>query len=184
LLSRLRNRLPERRQIWLVFSAVVFIVFSWTIFHALYQVPSWLYYMTVPGVLALFAYVLGFALLESLLVTGFLAFYCFILPPRWLKDHFAAAGLLLALLLTLAVYLLRSGFAQFPKMALWQLLGIPLGLLLGLALVAPLLSWLLRRFPRLAGWLVAAGERLTIFSYFYVPLGILGWVLVLVRNLF
>jgi hypothetical protein len=69
------NRLPDRGQLLPVFSTVVFIVFTWTIYHALYQVPSWLFYMTLPAILPLLAYILGFALLESLFVTGFLAAY-------------------------------------------------------------------------------------------------------------
>ena len=184
MVSSLLKRLPERRQFWLVFSTIVFIVFSWTIFHAFYQTTSWLYYMTVPGILVLYAYILGFALLESLLVSAFLTAYCFILPGRWLRDHFGSAGFLLALLLTLVVYLLRSGFEKYPKMDAWELAAIPLALLLGVALSALLLSKLVERLPKLARLCETIADRLTIFSFLYIPLGLLGWLVVLIRNIF
>ena len=86
LTTYLRNRLPDRKQFLPVLSTVVFIVFSWAIYHAFYQVPGWLFYMTLPGVLALFTYIMGFALIESLMVSAFLAAYCLFLPEHWLRG--------------------------------------------------------------------------------------------------
>jgi hypothetical protein len=183
LLSRLLNRLPDRRQFLPVLSTVVFIVFTWTIYHALYEVPGWLFYMTLPGILLLFAYILSFALSESLMVSAFLAAYCLFLPARWLKKYFAAEGFLLAILITLAAYLLRNEFEKIQKLAAWQLAAIPLALILMIAILAPFMAKILARFPKLADRLEFIGNRLTIFSYIYIPLGILGWLVVLIRNL-
>jgi hypothetical protein len=183
LLSRLLDRLPDRRQFLPVLSTVVFIIFTWTIYHALYQVPSWLFYMTLPGILFLFAYILGFALLESLMISAFLLAYCFFLPARWLKKYFAAEGFLLAILLAFAAYLLRRNFEAIQKLGSWQLAAIPLALFLVIPVAAPLLARFLARFPKLVDWLEMIGNRVTIFSYIYIPLGILGWLVVLVRNI-
>jgi hypothetical protein len=181
--STLRNRLPDRRQFIPVLSTIVFIVFTWTIYHALYQVPGWLYYLTLPGILALMAYILGFALFESLLVAALLLAYCFLLPSRWFKENFAAQGFLLSILLTMTAYLLRTGFEKIQKLENWQLAAIPLAIILGIALLAPLLASLLNRIPKLKEWLDIISNRLTVFSYIYIPLGIVGWLVVFVRNL-
>lgn len=176
------DRLPDRRQFWPVLSTVIFIVFTWTIYHALYQVPSWLYYMKITGILVLLAYILGFALLESLLVSAYLAAYCFFLPKRWFRKYFAAQGFLLAVLLTISAYLVRREFDSIQKLETWQMAAIPLAFMLAIALVSPLLAILLERFPKLVGLFEGVGSRLTIFSYFYIPLGITGWLVVLFRN--
>jgi hypothetical protein len=183
LVTWILNRLPDRRQFWPVFSTVIFIVFTWTIYRALYQVPSWLFYMKIPGVLVLLAYILGFALLESLLVSAFLAAYCFFLPERWLRINFAAQGLLLAILLALSAYLLRREFDTIQKLGTWQMAAILPALALLIALVAPLLAMFLSRFPKLVGWLEMLGNRMTVFSYIYIPLGVLGWFVVVIRIL-
>jgi hypothetical protein len=182
--STFRNRLPDRKQFIPVISTIVFIVFTWTIYHALYQIPGWLYYMTIPGILSLMAYILGFALLESLMVSALLVLYCIILPPRWFKDNFAAQGFLLSVVLALTAYLLRTGFEKIQKLDNWQLVAIPVGILLGIALLSPLLAYILDRIPKLKDWLEIVANRITIFSYIYIPLGIAGWLVVFVRNLF
>ena len=184
LTTYLRNRLPDQKQFLPVLSTVVFIVFSWAIYHAFYQVPGWLFYTTLPGVLVLFAYILGFALIESLMVSAFLAAYCLFLPENWLKRNFAAQGCILAILLALMTYLLRNNFDRIQKLEVWQMAIIPLAIFLGIALVSPLLAILFERFPKLTRIIEGIGERLTIFSYIYIPLGILGWLVVLIRNIF
>jgi hypothetical protein len=183
LLARIRNRLPDRKQFWPVLSTVVFIVFSWTIYRALYQIPSWLYYLTLLDIFPLFAYILGYALLESLLVSAFLAAYCLILPERWMKKYFAAQGFVLAIFLAFLFYLLRSEFAAIQKLATWQMAAILPGLVLFMALLILLLARLMDRFPKLVRWLEGIGNRLTIFGYIYIPFGILGSLVVLIRNL-
>ena len=181
--ASLLNHLPERSQLIPVAATVVFVVFTWTIYHALYQVPGWLYYMGVLQILILFAYLAGYALVESLLVTVGLVIYCLVLPTRWLKQRFTAEGILLASLLAGTAYILRSGFDRFQKQPDWQLIALPLAALLGLAVITPGLAWLLGRFPRLERGLETLGRRLTIFSSLYIPLGLLGWLVVAWRNL-
>lgn len=177
------NRLPARKQFWPVLSTVVFIVFTWTIYQALYQVPSWLFYMQVPGVLVLLAYILGFALLESLIISAFLAVYCFILPGNWLRKQFAAEGFLLAIILAVSAYLLRNEFASIQKMSTGQMVATLPALFLLIALLCPLLARILDYFPKLASFFEGIGNRLVVFSYIYIPLGVLGWLVVLIRNL-
>lgn len=181
--TRILNRFPDHKQFWPVLSTIVFIVFSWTIYRALYQVPSWLYYLTLPRIFPLFAYILSYALLESVLVSVLFLVLCFILPGSWYKNNFTAQSFLLVILLSLAAYLLRSEFDKIQKLNTWQIVGIPLALLVMMVLLIPLLAKILARYPRAAGWLELIANRLTIFGYIYIPFGVLGWLVVFTRNL-
>lgn len=183
MLSQLKSRLPERDQWMPILSTVVLATFSWAIIRALYQMTGWIFYLTVPNIISIMAYTLGFALLESLAVAGLVVALDLFLPWQWKISHLNAIGIVQALLLTLAAYLLRDNFDRFQKLADWQLIAIPGVLLLSIILSAPPLSSLFDRFPRLADGIKTLGERLTIFSYIYIPLGICGWLVVLIRNL-
>ena len=57
-----------------------------------WQVPSWLYYMNVWGVLALGAYVLAFALLESIIILGFVFLLSLAFPVKHFKAKFVQQG--------------------------------------------------------------------------------------------
>lgn len=180
---RFRNYFPTSQELWPVLSTVVVIVFSWTIYRLLYQMPGWLFYLTIPDILSLIAYTLGFALLESLVLTGLVAACNLFWPVAWIKKHYRAIGLVQVLLITCLAYCLRINFDRFQKLSDWQLIALPLALLLSTIFSAPLQSRLFDRFPKLADWLKTLGDRLTIFSYIYIPLGGVGWLVVLLRNL-
>ena len=84
--SRLRARLPSQNQVFLVFSVIVFVVFSWTLIREFFQVPSWLKYMVLGDILVITAYILAFALFESLLVLGFLLMLSGVFPVKIFRD--------------------------------------------------------------------------------------------------
>ena len=69
------------------------------------------------------------------------------------------------------------------RLELWQTITYPIAGLAGLVFAVLFLSWIYRRFPLLARWVKSAADRMTIFIYFYVPLGLVGWAIVLIRNI-
>ena len=64
----IKKRLPERNEFYAVLGIVIFVVFGWSMRGFLYEVPSFINYFRVGQILAIFAYMMGFALLESFLV--------------------------------------------------------------------------------------------------------------------
>jgi hypothetical protein len=55
--------------------------------------------------------------------------------------------------------------------------------LIGAILLVPIFSFMFKRFNMLSRLALAAAERMTIFAYLYVPLGLIGLLVVVARNL-
>lgn len=168
----------------MVFSIVVFIVFSWMLYRFFYQVPSWLGYLSVWGVLVIAAYALSFALIESLVFMGFILLLDLAFPARHFKDKFVAQGSALALVIGAGAVLLQRKINVISKLEEGHIVGFTLAFLVLLALVSFISSLLFDRFQSLARLVNAVAERMTLFIYIYVPLGLLSLVVVIVRNLF
>lgn len=184
LMRRLKSRFPARQEWFAVFCVFIFASFSWSFYRMFWYVPSWLEYLNVWRVLTIAAYVAAFALLESLVMTGLLVLLALFFPLRFFVDRFALIGSSLAGLLSLAAFLLQRKINLVYRLELWQLVLYPILLLACLALVVFLLNLIYDRIPVLARFVKDLAERLTIFAYFYIPIGLVGMLLVLVRNLF
>jgi len=180
-LTTLRERIPHQKEILYVYGGVVFGIYSWAIRGFLYQLPSLRLYHTLGEILAIFAYLMAFALIESLiLMSGLLTVGC-ILPRKWFRDGFAYKGFITTLVAGIAIIILQSylsllNYAMPPANVIYLGLGITTVLLITLI-------WVLQNMPRLQTFLLALQERLQIFIYFYIPLGILGLTVVVLRNL-
>jgi hypothetical protein len=182
-LDSLKSRLPARSEALSVYSIFVFFVFSWTLYRAFWNVPSWLEYLNIWSVLLIIAYVLAFALFESVALLALLVFYSLFFPRKVFKAQYALVGSSLAALICIGAFLLQRKINLVYRLELWQLLAYSLvGLLLSLLLVV-LLTFLFDRFPRLSRLVSAGIERMVIFVYIYVPLGFLSLLVVLVRNI-
>jgi hypothetical protein len=177
----LRNRLPTRQEVVYVFGAVVFAVYSWSIRGFLFQLSSLILYYNSWQIIAVLFYLMAFALLESMAFTGSLALMGFFLPQKWFRVGFAYKGFLATLVIGLAMIKLQSYLYilnyELPDIGVlgWGL-GITLSILVALFL-------LVQKVPPLQKILLDVEERLQIFIYFYVPLGIAGLLVVLLRNI-
>ena len=180
----IRSKLPTRQEIIPVFSSIAFIFFSWSLYRMFWKVPSWLYYLNIKEVLILAAYVLAFALFESLVALGFIVLLCMFLPTRRFKDKFAIQGSTAALLIGAGAVALQRKIGVIYDLEAWQILAYPalaLALLVGLILAA---SYIYDRFQPLARLASALAERMTVFAFIYAPLGLIAAVVVLLRNIF
>lgn len=183
----IRSRLPARREVLLVFGAVLFAVFGWSIRGFFYKLPSFTLYFGVSSNLAILSYMMAFALLESMLMTGLLVLLSAVLPSGWLKSGFAYKGFLIILVATLAMILFEDYYrvAFLKDIAAGQTYPFPPFLrgAAGSVLALGLLLWLVHWKPRLQRYVLDILERMSLFTYVYVPLGLIGLVVVLVRNL-
>jgi len=83
-----KKRLPAFASILPVFAVIAFLVYGWTMIVFLWKLPSWILYLTLGEILAVFAYSMTFALLESFLILTLLLLACMALPPAWMRDAF------------------------------------------------------------------------------------------------
>ncbi len=148
-----------------------------------WYVPSWLEYLNVWKVLTISAYVLAFALVESLFMVGLLVLFSLLFPRHLFKDQFIQQGSSLAALTSISAVLLQRKINLVYRLESWQILVYPLIFLVALGLLVWLLAFLFERIPFLKYIIAALAERMTAFLYLYVPLGAVGLIVVLVRNI-
>jgi len=181
--TKLRAKLPSRQEALTVFSVILFIVFSWALYRTFWWVPSWLEYLSIWGILIIIAYVVAFALVESLVILALLTILSLLLPRKIFKDQFVVQGSVLSLLLGLGAFLIQRNVGVIYRLKLEQTLLYPLLILGAVILLMIITSFLFKRIHALSRFTQAIVERMTIFAYLYVPMGLIGLLVVVIRNL-
>jgi hypothetical protein len=178
MLDGLTTRLPPWGDVLGVFNIVVFIIYSWEIWVYLFGLPSLMFYLGAGDVASVFLYAMAFALIESVLVTSAAVILSIILPSKWLRDGFTYKGSLGVLVAAVTLLSIRNHLGSvFPPV---QLL---LQDFLISALICALLFVVFHNAARPRIILLTLIERFSVFLYLYVPLGVIGLLVVLVRNL-
>lgn len=156
----------------------MFVCFSWSLFNFFNKLSSFLLYFTPGEIAAVFAYMMAFALLESLAVTGILVLAGALLPQRWLRDGFGYKGFVLLLIAAADAILLQKLLdTAFPSP--WTLLLVTL---VPLALSVIVLAILQSR-PGVQNLLVQVQDRFLVVLFLYLPIGVISILAVTVRNL-
>jgi hypothetical protein len=176
-IGSLRKRFPDWNELLTVFSFVIFAVYSWAIYAFLDHLSSNLLNIGPGEIAVIFFFEMAIALLESLLVCGVILLLSAIFPRRWLCEGFAAKGFLVAAA-GAAVSIISSRFASFPLPAAF----LEITAFCLILLIASII--LLNYHPQLQNGLRSLVNRFTIFTYLYMPLGIIGILVVVFRNLF
>jgi hypothetical protein len=182
-LATFKSRSARREDIFLLWWTCVFLVFVWAFFQLFNQIPSLILRFDFAGVIGVAAYILAFALLESLVffLVMFVPFYALslLLPSRWLQVQWGVLTSLAALLVAVFVML----FQRYPDRL--DLVGPRHRLLyLGLLGLACLVSYvLLLRFPKLADGVRSVLQKVSILSVFYACLGGISILVIIVRNI-
>jgi len=182
--SRLWDRFPHRQDVAYVFGGVVFIVYVWAVRGFLYQFSSLRLYHNLGDILAVFCYLMAFALLESLLITGILLLIGFLLPRQWFKEGFAVKGFL-AVLVSGSAMVKLQGYLYSQQMHNYQMPSSTTlygGAVIGFVLLL-ILIFLVQKVTVIRNLLLAFEERLQVFIYVFVPLGILGLFVIFFRNI-
>lgn len=165
------SRRPKREQIIPVFAWVSFLSFTWTLYHLAYNLPSWTLNYSFIGILSIFSYSMMFDLLEALLVTLALVLVSTILPPGWMSRRFPAQGFVI-IMAVFGLILLGYKARQQPQIEVL------------LIVAAVILNILVIRVEKINTCLENLAGRFAAFLYIYIPLSVIGTIVVLVRNLF
>ena len=186
-LELIRKRLPIKADILRLFNIVLFVVFSWSIRGFLFEIPAFLLYLSLPDISQILFYMLAFALLESIIMTGGLVLVSLILPSNWFKSGFAYKGFLIILAATIGLILFQGyykiGFFQnLMRNDYSDLKPILAGLVICI-LSLSILFWLFHNKPRFQKYLSVLIEQFSVFGYIYLPLGVIGFLVVIIRNI-
>ena len=161
-----------------VLAVAVFACFSWTIIGFLNKLSSFVLYFTPGEIANIFAFMMAFALLESLFVSGLLILLSAVLPASWLKEGFAFKGFVILLVVTLTAILfqhsLRDYFPSLQSLLTYSVLPL---------LVIVFLVWLVHTQPKLQNILLSVQDRFLIMLFIYLPIGVIGLLVVMARDL-
>jgi hypothetical protein len=172
------KRLPDRQEMVLVFIGCVFIIHVWAIVNLFYTVPAWLLRMNMGQLVGSSAYVLSFALMESILVWGFLLLLTLMLPNALLRKQFVAQSIGLVLVSAFFSIVLHFNYAFLVTRRIF----IPILVACFIALALVVLYWTGRseRFDRA---IRATLERLSVLSGIYLFFDAIAVLIVLARNI-
>jgi hypothetical protein len=188
LLNGFGSRLPLKDEILSVFNVMLFVVFGWSVRGFLFVLPSFLLYFRLGDIIAILFYMLGFALIESLFLTGGLLVGSLLLPAKWLKIGFGYKGFLIIFVATIGLILFQGyykyGFFEtLIKNDYSTLRPVFIGFIVSIFTLAGLL-WLFRDGrSRLRNYLLVFIEQFGVFAYIYIPLGVIGVIVVVLRNI-
>lgn len=161
-----------------MYATIVFLSYGWAIITFFWKVPSWLYFLSLGEIGAILAYALASSLLECTIILLIFLFASLVLPSGLLADKFAVRASLIVYSLTFWVVLLTlNSLIQLPATSDVITFGLGVSVTSALAI---LLSERISFFP---GLVMAVGNRLTIFLYLWLPLGVLGILVIIFRIL-
>ena len=164
-----------------LFLVVVFPIHIWALINLLDVVPAVVLHLSVFQLIGLAAYILVFALFESLVVFSLLFLASLAIPPRFYASQLVPVGMIWIFCLSLAaaVIHLHEKLKLDVKLAYWAVLWI----FIALAVAGWGTAWAVRS-PHLRSWIASVVERLSLLSWFYLGLDGIALVVVLGRNLF
>lgn len=176
----LRERLPSRSDTFAVYSAVVFWSYTWGILLFLFNLPSWLLMSPLGDILAYFSYEMAAIFLDTLLLLAILVLAAFFLPSSWLKTDFAVTGAALAGILFFWVTIIQISFVVIVTLFSAQivmLIVVAFASLIMMALVV-------RRIAPIRRFVAWFASNASLFVYIYGFFTALGFIVILLRNLF
>jgi len=137
------------------------------------DVPSWLLYMPSGDVIGSVAYILSFALFETIVVLLVVLMAGMIVPKRWVVEKYVPLGSVsLVELAVMAIVFQHFIIHHLPKR----------NLIIGYALILALSTFVVLRFPKAGDVLRWVGERLVVLSFIYIFFDVLGLLVVIIRN--
>jgi hypothetical protein len=158
-----------------------FPVHIWAIVNLLHTFPSMLLEMNTLELISILAYVLTFALFESLFVFALLFLVTWFFPRKISTPTLLAVSAILVFFGSIAVTLVHLygiwNITMF-KFESWVILWAAVGVVAsGLTLL------LVARKPKVEKPILSIVERLSLLSMLYVTLDLVGVVIVVIRNL-
>jgi len=177
-LIALRKKIPPLHEILALYATIVFLIYGWASITFFWKVPSWLYFLSLGEIAAVLFYTFASSLLESTIILFIFLFASLVLPTKWLSNKFAVRGSLIVYSLTFWVVLFTlNSLIQLPTTSDVITFGM------GVLVTCVLAILLAERFSFVQRLVMTVGNRLTIFLYLWLPLGLIGILVIIFRIL-
>lgn len=183
--DRLADRLPSRAELLLLYTTVAVPIHTWAVLIFFHAVPAYLLRMSISSALSILAYALSLALIESLLVTGFLVFACLAIPEKFFKRYCVPQGAWV-----FWIIFIWGILAQFQNELLgwlnWNFTIYQAIIALWVTSFVVVLfggSLLLRRRPGFVAGLRMIADKLSLLAGIYMSIDLVSLLVVFIRNL-
>ena len=174
----LRKKIPPLHEILALYATIVFLIYGWASITFFWKVPSWLYFLSLGEIAAILSYTFASSLLECTIILLIFLFASLVLPTKWLYNKFAVRGSLIVYSLTFWVVLFTlDSLIQLPTTSDVITFGV------GVLVTSVLAVLLAERFSFVHGLITTVSNRLIIFLYLWLPLGLLGILVIIFRIL-
>jgi hypothetical protein len=160
------------------YAVCVFLIQIWSIYNVLRAVPSWALAMDTWTLVGTIAYTQAFALIESVVILALLVLLAFALPGKFYRDQFVAQS---SVALVLAAGGAILAHYKGTELGIWNARGFMAWAGILLALIG-LASLLVARFEKLRKGLEALADRMQVLATIYIAIGIISFVIVIIRN--
>lgn len=174
------NRWPARKDIISVYAVIAFMIQLWTISVTFDQLPSWASFLNLNEILAVFAYRIAESFVECLLVLFVLLSISFILPPRFFRDVFAIRGTAFVLCSLGSLILFWNRFENDPGPVMADYTQIWTAVTI---LLACMIAYVSAKIPVISDFLEWISERMVVFLYIFVPISVVSFITILLRNI-
>ena len=173
------SHLPKAKSILQVYAVAAFLVYGWTLALFLWKLPSWLMYMHAAEIFGVLSYAMLTNLLESLVLIAALVGLAVCLPGKWLRDVFVESGtvIMISAVLSLMFYHFQYGHLRSEfndALRTWGAVTL---------LIAIVLAVLFARVGVLRSFISELADRLVVFLYILMPLSVVSFLIIIVRNM-
>lgn len=175
----LKNRLPSKREVLLIFALSFVLIYSWSTIMFFNYLPGWLLYLDGWTIAGIFAYSQVFALFESLLVLFGLLTIAAVLPRRLFRERFVPQGVVIVTLAAVGAVSLHVT----KEVPLWPSKTLLFGLLVYLFGVV-ISTRMIEKNRRVKDGIEKLADRIVVLLYFYLPLVLLSMLIIVFRNVF
>jgi hypothetical protein len=181
-MSKLRAFLPSIQQVKQLYALQVFLVYSWVILLFFYDLPRWMNFLSQNEISVVFAYAMVFALLDSLAFFLILFLPSLLLYKALLEEKFESVIGTVAIIGYGWVIFLRFMYQrELVRQSMWMSESFPFWVLLAISSTI-LFGVVVYRSGALRKAMSFICERAQVFLLLYLPLSIIGVIVVAIRN--
>lgn len=176
------KRLPKSQAILQVYAVITVMLSGWTITAFLWKLSAWLLILNIGEIFTVFSYSMVANLIESLIVLLFLLAICALLPASLLRDDFVIRGNILAAGLIGSLMAFVKFDMEFRINSGLKLFIAPLAVLLLIAILLgfPPTFRFVRFLHSAIRWI---SDRMIVFLYVLIPLYVVLFAYVILRNI-
>jgi hypothetical protein len=178
-LIRIRNRIPDKKDLFLVFLVCVFPIHLWAMIQFLRDIPSYILWVSWFEIFSIFSYTQSIALVESFLFFILITAIALIFPRSLVLDYYPSQSTINILLFSTTLISYHYREFIFPDAITLPRPTIILVIVLTILFFS--ISICLRFFPKIEHKLVSSIKRVTILSSIYLIIAIFGFLFSTVR---